>query len=356
MSFTNLPTFKLAVSTVAILAASTVVASARDQVQVTGSSTVLPYATIVAEAFGENFDFPSPVVEGGGSGAGRKKLCEGVGENTVDIANSSSRISQSDIDLCKANGVEEIMEVRIGYDGIVFASDVNGADFALTPADVYNALAAKVAKDGALTDNANAQWAEVNSALPAQDILVFVPGTKHGTREVFDTKVIEAGCKETGALELYLAVAEGKDDKEKEGNAKKACHELRTDGRSVDIDGDYTETLARLDADKNAVGVFGLSFYENNTDKLKVATMSGVVPTTESIAKGDYPVSRPLYFYVKKAHIGVIPGLKEYIEFFVSDDMAGPDGPLAEYGLVSDPALAETQAMVAAETPMGPLE
>jgi len=325
-------------------------------VQVTGSSTVLPYATIVAEAFGENFEFPSPVVEGGGSGAGRKKLCEGVGENTVDIANSSSRISQSDIDLCKANGVEEIMEVRIGYDGIVFASDVNGADFALTPADVYNALAAKVAKDGALTDNANAQWAEVNSALPAQDILVFVPGTKHGTREVFDTKVIEAGCKETGALELYLAVAEGKDDKEKEGNAKKACHELRTDGRSVDIDGDYTETLARLDADKNAVGVFGLSFYENNTDKLKVATMSGVVPTTESIAEGDYPVSRPLYFYVKKAHIGVIPGLKEYIEFFVSDDMAGPDGPLAEYGLVSDPALAETQAMVAAETPMGPLE
>ncbi|MFZ9200137.1 MAG: PstS family phosphate ABC transporter substrate-binding protein [Paracoccaceae bacterium] len=351
-----MPSLKLAASTVAILAASTLAASARDQVQVTGSSTVLPYATIVAEAFGENFEFPSPVVEGGGSGAGRKKLCEGVGENTVDIANSSSRISQSDIDLCKANGVEEIMEVRIGYDGIVFASDVNGADFALTPADVYNALAAKVAKDGALTDNANAQWAEVNSALPAQDILVFVPGTKHGTREVFDTKVIEAGCKETGALELYLAVAEGKDDKEKEGNAKKACHELRTDGRSVDIDGDYTETLARLDADKNAVGVFGLSFYENNTDKLKVATMSGVVPTTESIAKGDYPVSRPLYFYVKKAHIGVIPGLKEYIEFFVSDDMAGPDGPLAEYGLVSDPALAETQAMVAAETPMGPLE
>ena len=343
--------------TVSVLAfAAAMPAAARDQIQVTGSSTVLPYATIVAEAFGENFDFPTPVVEGGGSGAGRKKLCEGVGENTVDIANSSSRISQSDIDLCKTNGVEEIMEVRIGYDGIVFASDVNGPEFALTPADVYLALGAKVAKDGALVDNANAQWAEVNAALPAQDILVFVPGTKHGTREVFDTKVIEAGCKETGALDLYLAVAEGKDDKEKEANAKKACHELRTDGKSVDIDGDYTETLARLDADKNAVGVFGLSFYENNTDKLKVATMSGVVPSTESIAKGEYPVSRPLYFYVKKAHIGVIPGLKEYIEFFVSNDMAGPDGPLAAYGLVSDPELAATQAAVAAETPMGPLE
>lgn len=343
--------------TASVLAfAAAMPAAARDQIQVTGSSTVLPYATIVAEAFGENFDFPTPVVEGGGSGAGRKKMCEGVGENTVDIANSSSRISQSDIDLCKTNGVEEIMEVRIGYDGIVFASDVNGPDFALTPSDVYNALAAKVVKDGALADNANAQWAEVNAALPAQDILAFVPGTKHGTREVFDIKVIEAGCKDTGALDLFMATAEGKDDKEKEANAKKMCHELRTDGKSVDIDGDYTETLARLDADKNAVGVFGLSFYENNTDKLKVATMSGVVPSTESIAKGEYPVSRPLYFYVKKAHIGVIPGLKEYIEFFVSNDMAGPDGPLAAYGLVSDPELAATQAAVAAETPMGPLE
>jgi phosphate transport system substrate-binding protein len=346
--------FHLTVSVLAFAAAMP--AAARDQIQVTGSSTVLPYATIVAEAFGENFDFPTPVVEGGGSGAGRKKLCEGVGENTVDIANSSSRISQSDIDLCGANGVAEVMEVRFGYDGIVFASDANGADFALTPADVYGAVGAKVAKDGALADNAAATWAEVNPALPAQDILMLVPGTKHGTREVFDTKVIIAGCKETGAHDLFLAVAEGADDKEKAGNADKACMELRTDGRSVDIDGDYTETLARLDADKQAVGVFGLSFYQNNTDKLKVATMSGVVPSTESIASGEYPVSRPLYFYVKKAHIGVIPGLKEYIEFFVSDDMAGPDGPLASYGLVSDPELAATQAAVAAETPMGPLE
>ena len=347
--------FHLTVSALAF-AAVAMPAAARDQVQVTGSSTVLPYATIVAEAFGENFDFPTPVVEGGGSGAGRKKLCEGVGENTVDIANSSSRISQSDIDLCTANGVAEIMEIRIGYDGIVFASDVNGADFALTPTDVYLALAAKVAKDGALVDNVAAQWAEVNAALPAQDILAFVPGTKHGTREVFDVKLLEEGCKATGALDLFLATAEGADDKEKEKNAKAMCHELRTDGRSVDIDGDYTETLARLDADKNAVGVFGLSFYENNMDKLKVAPISGVAPSVETIADGSYPVSRPLFMYVKKAHIGVIPGLKEYLEFFVSDEMAGPDGPLAEYGLVPDPELAATQAAVAAETVMGPLE
>ncbi|MES2143664.1 MAG: substrate-binding domain-containing protein [Pseudomonadota bacterium] len=346
---------KFTVSALAMVAAGTF-ANAREQVQVTGSSTVLPYATIVAEAFGENFDFPTPVIEGGGSGAGRKKLCEGVGENTVDIANSSSRIAQSDIDLCKANGVNEIMEVRIGYDGIVFASAVDGPEFALTPAFVYGALAAKVAKGGAIADNTAANWSDVDASLPAQPILAFVPGTKHGTREVFDTKVIVEGCKATGAYDLFLASAQGADDKAKKSAAEKSCMELRTDGKSVDIDGDYTETLARLDADKTAIGVFGLSFYENNTDKLRVATMNGIVPSTQSIAKGEYPVSRPLYFYVKKAHIGVIPGLKEYIEFFVSDEMAGPDGPLAAYGLVSDPELAATQAAVAAETPMGPLQ
>jgi phosphate transport system substrate-binding protein len=337
-------------SALAIAALSAGAAAARDQVQITGSSTVLPYATIVAEAFGENFDFPTPVVEGGGSGAGRAKMCEGVGENTVDIANSSSRISQKDLDTCAANGVNEVMEVRIGYDGIVFASDVAGAAFAFTPADVYNAIGEQVLKDGALVANPHTQWSEFNPNLPAQDILMLVPGTKHGTREVFDTRVIIAGCEETGAMKAFM------DGGMDEDAAEDACMKLRTDGRSVDIDGDYTETLARLDADKNAVGVFGLSFYQNNTDKLQVATMSGVVPSTESIASGEYPVSRPLYFYVKLAHMDVIPGLKEYVEFFVSDDMAGPDGPLAQYGLVSDPELAATQAMVAARTPMGPLE
>ena len=326
-------------------------AMARDEIQIKGSSTVLPYATIVAEAFGENFDFPTPVVQGGGSGAGRKALCEGVGENTIDIANSSSRIKQSDIDNCKANGVEQVMEVRIGYDGIVFASDINGAQFAFIPADWYNALAAKVMKDGKLVDNAAKSWTDVNADLPDQAILAFIPGTKHGTREVFDEKVLEAGCEATGAFEAYMA-ANGGDNKA----AGKSCIALRTDGASVDIDGDYTETLARLDANKNAIGVFGLSFYENNTDKLRVATMSGITPSTETIAKGEYPVSRPLYFYVKMAHIGVIPGLQEYIDFFVSDDMAGPAGPLAAYGLVSDPELKKTQEMVAnGGTAMGPL-
>ena len=347
---------KISTSALAILAATALGAQARDQLQIAGSSTVLPYATIVAEAFGEQGTFKTPVVEGGGSGAGRKKLCEGVGEATIDIANSSSRIKQSDIDLCATNGVTDLMEVRFGYDGIVFASDIEGADFALTPADVWGALAAQTVKDGALAANGAKTWADVNVALPAQDIMAFVPGTKHGTREVFDTKVLEVGCKAAGGYDLFLAASVGADDAAKAKDALKGCLALRTDGVSVDIDGDYTETLSRIAANKVAIGVFGLSFYENNTDKLKVATMNGVAPSVETISKGDYPVSRPLYFYVKKAHIGVIPGLKEYVEFFLSDDMVGPEGALVDYGLVPDPELAASRAAVVAETVMGPLE
>ena len=340
--------FKLTASAVAIAAVSATAAAARDQVQVAGSSTVLPYASIVAEAFGENFDFPTPVVESGGSSAGLKRFCEGVGENTIDVANASRKIKDKEVKACAEAGVTDIIEVRIGYDGIVFASQLNGPAYnAFEPADLFNALGAKVLKDGALVDNTNTKWSDFNADLPAEEILAFVPGTKHGTREVFDEKVILAGCEETGAFEAY--VASGLDEKA----AEKACMDLRTDGRSDDIDGEYTETLASIDANANGIGVFGLAFYENNTDKLKVATMSGVEPKTETIASGDYPVSRPLYFYVKKAHIGVIPGLKEYAEFFVSDDMAGPDGPLAEYGLVSDPELSATQSGVAEEQTMG---
>ena len=347
---------KLSASALAIVAASTLAASARDQLQISGSSTVLPFATIVAEAFGEQGKFKTPVVEGGGSGAGRKKLCEGVGADTVDIANSSSRITQGDIDTCKANGVTDIMEIRIGYDGIVFATDIKGPDFALVPADIYGAIGGQVVKDGKIVANAAKSWSDVNAKLPKQTILALIPGSKHGTREVFNQKVIEAGCKDTGAYDLFLKASKGADDAAKAKDAIAACDTLRTDGASVEIDGDYTETLARLAADKNAMGVFGLSFYENNTDKLKVATMKGIVPKTETIADGTYPVSRPLFMYVKKAHIGVIPGLQEYIDFFVSDDMVGPNGKLIEYGLVSDPKLAQTQADVKADKVMGPLK
>ncbi|MBD3678103.1 MAG: substrate-binding domain-containing protein [Rhodobacteraceae bacterium] len=337
---------KLTATTIGALAISASAGIARDQVQIAGSSTVLPYASIVAEAFGENFSFPTPVVESGGSSAGLKRFCEGVGENTIDIANASRAMRATEIEVCAASGVTEIIEVRIGYDGIVFASDIDGNSFAFTPADWYKALAAEVVVDGKAVANPYTKWNEVNPDLPAQEIQAFVPGTKHGTREVFEEKVILAGCEESGAFEILLQ-AKGDEDA-----AEEACMGLRTDGRSVDIDGDYTETLARIEANRNGIGVFGLSFYENNTDKLQVATMSDVTPSTETIASGEYPVSRPLYFYIKKAHIGVIPGLKEFAEFFVLDDIAGPYGPLADYGLVTDPDLADTQAIVADEVVM----
>lgn len=329
-------------------------AATRENIQIAGSSTVLPYATIVAELFGENFDHRTPVVEGGGSGAGRKKLCEGLGEGTIDIANSSSRIKQSDLDLCAANGVTGVMEVRFGYDGIVFAALRDQPEFAFTPADWYRAVGAKVVQDGKLVPNPFTDWAEVNPAFPPQEILAFIPGTKHGTREVFDHNVLLAGCKATGAYDLFADAAEGDADA-KEDAAADACLDVRTDGLSVDIDGDYTETLARVRANPAGIGVFGLSFYQSNADRLRVYTMNGVVPSVETIASGEYPVSRPLFFYVKLAHLGVIPGLREYVAFFLSDEVAGPDGPLADYGLVPDPELHKTQALVAAEQPMEPL-
>ena len=323
-------------------------AQARDQVQIAGSSTVLPYASIVAEAFGENTDFPTPVVESGGSSAGLKKFCAGVGENTIDVANASRQIREREIKACAEAGVTDIIEVRIGYDGIVFASQKDGPAFnAFTPSDWFNALGVQVLKDGALVDNPYTTWADANADLPAVEIAAFIPGTKHGTREVFEEKVLLQGCEDTGAMKAMMDGGMSEDD------AEDACMAVRTDGKSVDIDGDYTETLARIDANQNGVGVFGLAFYENNTDKLKVATMSGIAPSTETISTGEYPVSRPLFFYVKKAHIGVIPGLKEYAQFFVSDEIAGSDGPLAQYGLVSDPELADTQAAIAEEVTIG---
>lgn len=327
---------------------SSAMAQSRDQVQISGSSTVLPYASIVAEAFGENFDFPTPVVASGGSSAGLQQFCAGVGLDTIDIANSSRPIRDSEVETCAANGVKDIIEVRIGYDGIVFASKTDGPAFAaFTPTQWYQALAAEVVQDGALVANPHTTWASVDPSLPDAPILAFVPGTKHGTREVFEEKVIAAGCEQSGALEAIMAANGGDKDA-----AHKSCVSLRTDGASVDIDGDYTETLARIQSDPNGIGVFGLAFYENNTNVLKVATMSGVTPSAETIASGEYPVSRPLFIYVKKAHIAEIPGLKEFASFFVSDPVAGPNGPLAAYGLVSDPALAETQGRIANEETM----
>ena len=328
------------------LALATTPAYARENIQVAGSSTVLPYASIVAEAFGDNFDFRTPVVEGGGTGAGLSRFCDGVGEDQIDIANASRPMRAGEWEECQANGVTDIVEVRIGYDGLVFASRKGGPTFAFTPEQWFKALAARLPVDGQLIENPHTTWSDVDPSLPDQEIQAFIPGTKHGTREVFEEKVILAGCEVAGAWDAFLA-SSGDEDA-----AEEACLELRTDGRSADIDGDYNETLARLRANPGAVGVFGLAFYENNTAELQVATMSGVAPSTETIASGEYPVSRPLFFYLKTAHLGVIPGLKEFAEFFVWDDVAGPEGPLAEYGLVSDPDLAKVQQAITEEQEM----
>lgn len=325
--------FAIAASTLAVAALTTGgSALARDQIQIAGSSTVLPYAQIVAEDFGKTYSkFKTPVVESGGSSAGLKQFCQGLGEATIDVANASRQIKDKEIKACADAGVKNIMQVRFGYDGIVFATDVKGPDFALEPKDVYLALAEQVPVDGKMTKNPNKTWKDVNDKLPDWEIVGYIPGEKHGTREVFEEKVLAKGCEAAGGMK---AMEEAGMD---EDAAEDACIKVRKDGGAVDIDGDYTETLARLQSNPTGVGVFGLSFYENNTDKLKVATMSGVTPSVDTISSGEYLVSRPLFFYVKKDHIGVIPGLKEYVEFFTSEKMIGPDGPLADYGLVPLP-------------------
>ncbi len=295
-------------------------ALAREQVKVAGSSTVLPYANIVAEQFGRAFsNLKTPVVEGGGSSAGLKQFCAGLGEDKIDIANSSRQIKPSELSECVKNGVADIIEVKIGYDGIVFAVDTSQGEWKLEPKDLFQALSNEIVKDGALVPNSTKTWKDVNPALPDTPIMAFIPGEKHGTRDVFEEKVMAAGCKAAGAEALFLAKAEGADDQAKKKAAESACKKVRKDGAAVDIDGDYTETLARIQSNPTAIGVFGLAFFENNSDKLAVASISGVVPTAETVASSEYPVSRPLYFYVKKAHLQVIPGLKDYISFFTSD-------------------------------------
>lgn len=298
--------------------------TARDTIQIAGSSTVLPFSSVAAEEFGNNFaQFKTPVVGSGGSGGGLRQFCQGVGTETIDIANSSRAIKPAEVDICKTNGVKQIIEVKIGYDGIVFASRIDAGDFKLEPKHVFLAQAAKVPQKGKMVDNPYTNWSQIDKSLPAQDILLAIPGSNHGTREVYEEKVVIEGCKTFAEV------------KKLEGDAQtQFCLAMRTDGRVVEIAGDYTETLARLQAQKNAVGVFGLSFYEANRDRIKVATVAGVVPTIDNIIAGKYPVSRPLFFYVKGEHIGVVPGLQQFAEYFVSEAASGFGSPLESAGLI----------------------
>ena len=305
------------------LVATGAAAQTRDTIQIAGSSTVLPFASVVAEEFGNAYpEFNTPVVGSGGSSGGLRQFCAGVGENTIDIANASRQIRQKEIDACAEAGVEKIVEVKVGYDGIVFASDISTGHFELTPAQLYQALAAEVPVDGELAANPYTNWNQIDASLPDQEITLVIPGTNHGTREVFEEKVVLPGCE---TFEVIEALGEAAEEK---------CLGLRQDGRVIEVAGDYTETLGRLDAQPNAVGVFGLSFYDQNRDRLQVATIDGVEPSMETIATGEYPVSRPLFFYIKAAHIGAIPGLQDYALFFVSEDVSGEGSPLSDMGLI----------------------
>lgn len=325
----------------ALMAAASVLAiSAADarEVKVAGSSTVLPYAQIVAENFQKEYPNFTVTVEGGGSSAGLKQFCEGLGEGTIDVANASRQIKDKEVDACKAAGVTEIIENQFGYDGIVlaystkqFAADGGTGVLNLTAKDVYLMAAAQIGAAGQVVDNPYKTMKDVNDSLPAWPIKLWIPGEKHGTREVFEEKLLKEGCIAAGVLDALVETGMDKKDAEKE------CIKVRKDGLVVDIDGDYTETLNRLDQNKKSIGVFGLSFRENNKDVLSAATIEGIEATEASVATGEYPVSRPLFFYVKKQHLGVIPGLQEYVDYFLSEDMVGPGSPLNEYGLVPAP-------------------
>lgn len=299
-------------------------AQERDVIQVAGSSTVLPFASIAAEEFGNTFSrFRTPVVGSGGSGGGLRQFCQGVGPNTIDIANASRAIRPNELENCKENGVEQVIEVKIGYDGIVFASSADTGEFELEPEHVFLAQAKRVPQDGEMVENPYTNWSQIDDSLPDQEIILAIPGTNHGTREVYEEKVVVDGCESIDAVQAM-------DSDERES----FCLDMRTDGKVIEISGDYTETLARLSAQPDALGVFGLSFYENNRDRLQVATVSGVVPTVDNIISGDYPVSRPLYFYMKGEHIGVIPGLQQFAQYFISPDVSGFGGVLEEAGLI----------------------
>jgi len=314
----------LLASAIAMTASTAVHAQSRDTIQIAGSSTVLPFSSVVAEEFGNNFaQFRTPVVGSGGSSGGLRQFCQGVGASTIDIANSSRKIRPNEVEACKANGVKEIIEVKIGYDGIVFASRTDAAIFKLEPRHVFLAQAAQVPQNGKMVANPYTRWNQIDSSLPDQDILLAIPGSNHGTREVYEEKAVVPGCQTLAEVKAM----------EKDA-AHQFCTAMRTDGRVVEIADDYTETLARLTAQKDAIGVFGLSFYEANRDRIKVATMSGVEPNQDTIISGEYPVSRPLYIYVKGAHIGVIPGLQEYAQFHVSEAMSGFGSVLESAGLI----------------------
>lgn len=303
-------------------------ADAREAIHIVGSSTVFPFAAAVAEHFGESGEFKTPRVESLGSGGGMKLFCAGVGVNHPDLVNTSRAITVEEFGRCQTHGVTEIVEVKFGYDGIVVANDKSSPRLALTLRDLYLALAAEVPNPGGtgFIPNPHKTWQDVNPALPAVKIEVLGPPPTSGTRDAFVALALTRGCRtfdQARALES--------EDPER---YRLLCQRIREDGAWLDAGENDNLIVRKLVANKDLVGVFGYNFLAQNSDEIQGAFINGVAPTFDSIADGAYPVARPLYFYVKKAHVGHIPGMAEYVAMFAKDEVSGDEGLLIDKGLV----------------------
>ncbi len=331
---------KLALAVAATFALAGVVyaQSARDYINIVGSSTVYPFSTAVAEQFGKGSSFKTPKVESTGTGGGFKLFCGGVGVQHPDISNASRKIKSSEIESCAKNGVTDIVEITIGFDGIVVASSKKNKPMLLTVKDLWLALAKEIPDPatGKLVSNMAKTWKDINAALPATKIEVLGPPPTSGTRDAFVELVMDHGCKEFPTIKEL--------EKSDEKQAKKVCQTLREDGAFIEAGENDNLIVQKLAANPNALGIFGYSFLEENLDKIQGETINGIAPTFESIADGQYPVSRPLFIYVKKAHVGVIPGIKEFIAEFTSEKAVGEEGYLSKKGLIPLPAAKRKQA------------
>lgn len=316
----------------AALAASAISMSAnaqRDHISIVGSSTVYPFSTVVAERFGRATNFATPKVESTGSGGGLKLFCSGVGSSTPDITNASRAIKSSEIELCAKNGIKDIVEVMVGYDGIVLANTTAAQQFSLTRREIFLALAKNIPNPNGsetLVDNPYTTWDQINPSLPKAKIEVLGPPPTSGTRDAFAELALEGGCKTFPFIKAMK-----KQDKKK---YKAVCHAVREDGAYVEAGENDNLIVQKLVANPTALGVFGFSFLEQNSDKVQGSLIDGKLPTFDAISDGSYPVSRSLFFYVKKAHVGVIPGIEEYLAEFTSEKAMGEYGYLAEKGMI----------------------
>jgi len=306
--------------------------AARDYISIVGSSTVYPFATVVAEQFGKTTAYKTPKIESTGSGGGLKLFCAGVGVEHPDITNASRRIKKSEVDKCAANGVKEVIEVKVGYDGIVMANSKKASTLQLTRKDIFLALAAQVPnpKGGTnMVENPYRTWKDVNPSLPSVKIEVLGPPPTSGTRDAFLELAMEKGAQSFDFIKKMR-----KSDK---NMYKKIAHTIREDGAYIEAGENDNLIVQKLQANPDALGIFGFSFLDQNSDKIQGSYVEGTAPTFDNIADGKYPVSRPLYFYVKKAHVNVIPGMKEYLDEFTSEKAWGPDGYLPEKGMIPMP-------------------